>query len=148
MKKLSLTALLIALTATVFSIPSTFAAGKMSKISLESKGEENVFKKDKYTVPAGAKVEITLKNNSTSMPHNFVLTQPGKANAVGMASMSAGEANNWVKESADVIFHTTLVKPKTSGTFTFTAPTTKGDYPFICSFPGHYLTMKGVLTVK
>jgi azurin len=29
---------------------------------------------------------------------------------------------------------------------TFTAPA-KGTYPYICTFPGHYQTMKGVMTV-
>ena len=30
-------------------------------------------------------------------------------------------------------------------TFSLSAP---GEYPFICSFPGHYMLMKGTLTVK
>jgi len=39
-----------------------------------------------------------------------------------------------------------LVEPGTSGETTFTAPAA-GTYPYICTFPGHYLMMKGVLTV-
>ena len=32
---------------------------------------------------------------------------------------------------------------------TFTAPVQRGDYQFICTFPGHFAVgMKGVLTVK
>ena len=30
----------------------------------------------------------------------------------------------------------------------FTAPTTPGDYPYICTFPGHWRLMHGVLKVK
>ena len=33
-------------------------------------------------------------------------------------------------------------------TLSFQAPETPGDYPFICSFPGHWLTMKGVMRVR
>jgi uncharacterized cupredoxin-like copper-binding protein len=31
----------------------------------------------------------------------------------------------------------------------FTAPQAPGEYPFICTFPGHYaIGMKGVLVVR
>jgi azurin len=30
----------------------------------------------------------------------------------------------------------------------FTAPTKPGDYPYVCTFPGHHLLMRGVLHVK
>jgi azurin len=30
----------------------------------------------------------------------------------------------------------------------FTAPTTKGKYPYICTFPGHWLVMKGEMVVE
>jgi azurin len=30
---------------------------------------------------------------------------------------------------------------------TFTAPSATGDYPFICSFPGHFATMRGTMHV-
>ena len=146
LKGLSMKTLLIALIA----LNSTFAlaADKVTKLTLESKGEENVYKQTKLTVKAGSKVELTLKNNSSSMKHNFVLVKTGKEQAVGVASMSVGEAKNYVAESADVLYHTTLVEPKKSGTFTFTAPTEKGTYTYICTFPGHFMTMKGTLTVN
>ena len=30
----------------------------------------------------------------------------------------------------------------------FDAPTEPGEYPFVCSFPGHWMTMRGVLRVE
>ena len=30
----------------------------------------------------------------------------------------------------------------------FMAPTEPGEYPYICSFPGHWAIMKGVMVVK
>ncbi|MCH8962102.1 MAG: hypothetical protein IH820_12455 [Bacteroidetes bacterium] len=30
---------------------------------------------------------------------------------------------------------------------TFTAPTEPGDYPYVCTFPGHWRTMQGVMQV-
>ena len=48
-----------------------------------------------------------------------------------------------------IIAHTKLFGPKQSDEVTFKAPTEPGEYPFICSFPAHYLSgMKGVIVVK
>ena len=30
----------------------------------------------------------------------------------------------------------------------FVVPKAPGSYPFVCTFPGHFLTMKGTLVVK
>ncbi|HEY3291667.1 MAG TPA: plastocyanin/azurin family copper-binding protein [Anaerolineae bacterium] len=46
-----------------------------------------------------------------------------------------------------MIAFTNLVKPGDTGTVTFDAPAA-GQYPFICTFPGHYVLMKGTLTIK
>jgi azurin len=40
------------------------------------------------------------------------------------------------------------VQPDQNATVTFTAPTTPGEYPFVCSFPGHWVTMRGILRVE
>ena len=42
---------------------------------------------------------------------------------------------------------TKVIGPKQTADVTFAAPA-PGEYPFICSFPGHYMLMKGTLTVK
>lgn len=48
-----------------------------------------------------------------------------------------------------VVAHTKLLGPKQNDEVTFTVPSETGDYPFLCSFPAHYVVgMKGVLTVK
>jgi uncharacterized cupredoxin-like copper-binding protein len=42
-----------------------------------------------------------------------------------------------------------LLGPHKSGEVDFKAPTTPGDYPFLCTFPAHYqVGMHGILTVK
>src|SRR5205823_12618764 len=46
-----------------------------------------------------------------------------------------------------ILHHTKLVQPLQSERLQFPAPTTPGDYPFICSFPLHYKTMTGTLHV-
>ena len=49
----------------------------------------------------------------------------------------------------EVVAKIDLLGPRKSGEVEFKAPTTPGDYPYLCTFPAHYQAgMKGVLTVK
>ena len=41
-----------------------------------------------------------------------------------------------------------MVPPIAGETVRFMAPKTPGNYPYICTFPGHYTIMKGVMVVK
>ena len=50
-------------------------------------------------------------------------------------------------EMPEVLFGTRLAAPGETVTLRFTAPSTPGAYPFICSFPTHWLTMRGTMTV-
>ena len=102
------------------------------------------------TVAAGSNVRLVFRN-SDDMLHNFVLCAPGRGEAVGAAALALGlegPAKSYVPESADVLYHTALIQPEASDTIFFTAPTAPGDYEFICSFPGHAATMKGILRVE
>ncbi|NIP98578.1 MAG: hypothetical protein GWO24_36275 [Akkermansiaceae bacterium] len=53
----------------------------------------------------------------------------------------------YVPDHPEVLHATPLVSPGESGRVTFTAPAVKADYPFVCTLPGHALTMKGILHV-
>lgn len=78
------------------------------------------------------------------MQHNWVLIGPGTADKVAQDSITAGAAKGWLALGPSVLAHTKLVDPKKSDTVEFVAPTKPGDYPFICTFPGHAMTMKVV----
>jgi len=43
---------------------------------------------------------------------------------------------------------TPLVNPGESHRIRFKSSSAPGDYPFVCTFPGHYKTMNGVLVLK
>ncbi|MBS1961807.1 MAG: cupredoxin domain-containing protein [Bdellovibrionales bacterium] len=140
--------------ALVSAAPSFAASAKGAAVKIElgtgtpKNKEEMVFSKATLSVKAGAKVTLTFKNNSTSkgMTHNFVLVKPGKAQAVIDASVAAGPDKGWVAESADIIAKGKLVDAGESETIEFTAPSEPGEYPYICTFPGH-TTMKGTMKV-
>jgi azurin len=87
------------------------------------------------------------------MHHNLVITKPGKKETVGAAAdKMAADPNaaerNYVPQTNDVLFATPLLNPDDSYSLKFKAPTTPGEYPFICTFPGHWRIMQGVMIVK
>jgi azurin len=94
-------------------------------------------------------VKLTFKNTD-DMLHNVVFTMPGAANEVGEQALNMGldgERLNYVPANPKVLFHTSLLQPGKSETIYFTAPDKPGDYPFVCTYPGHYLVMRGILKV-
>jgi putative heme-binding domain-containing protein len=84
------------------------------------------------------------------MPHNLLLVKPGKADEIGMKAMALGAKGfevNYVPESPDILWASKLLDYGKEQVIEFTAPTTEGAYPYVCSFPGHHLIMRGTLIV-
>ena len=103
-------------------------------------------------VQAGQPIQITLENPD-AMSHNLVIVQPGALAEVGIvASQMLEDSENWkgrayVPNSDKVLFASHLVKSKQTDTMTFVAPETMGEYPYVCTFPGHWVLMNGILHV-
>jgi len=107
------------------------------------------FTTEYIVVKARSKIKLTFNNND-DMLHNFVITNPGMGNTVGeMASAMGldGQALSYIPHSPALLYHTLLMQPKQSETIYFTAPAKPGDYQYICTYPGHYTIMKGVLKI-
>ncbi|MDZ4847709.1 MAG: PVC-type heme-binding CxxCH protein [Pirellulaceae bacterium] len=101
------------------------------------------------TVKPGKKVKLTFAN-ADFMPHNILLVNPGKADDVGLKAIALGASGfgvSFVPESPDILWSSKLVDHGQEQVIEFTAPTVEGAYPYICSFPGHHLIMRGVLFV-
>jgi glucose/arabinose dehydrogenase/azurin len=110
-----------------------------------------IFDQELLEVTAGEEVSIVFENID-GMPHNVLIIQPGSNEKVGkaaeaMASMKDGYEKNFVPDLSEVLFSTPLVNAGKSFTLNFKAPDKPGDYPYICSFPGHWQMMKGILKV-
>jgi azurin len=107
---------------------------------------------ERFTVGPGSNVKLVLRNKD-DMPHNLVLCKPvagdvrmevsKKAWALGGEAM----AKHYIPEHPAILFHTTLVPPRSSQSFYFKAPTKTGAYPYVCTLPGHAFYMKGVMSV-
>ena len=103
-----------------------------------------------FAVEAGRPVQILLENEDL-MPHNLVVTTPGQLRDVaerGMQVGSAGaEGNPYVPAGDDVLHATELIDANASTRLTFTAPSEPGEYPYVCTFPRHWMRMYGVMVV-
>lgn len=107
------------------------------------------FNTEMIVVKAGSKIKLTF-NNTDDMLHNMVFTAPGMASSVGELANKmglSGQQFHFIPKTTNVLFHTLLLQPNQSDTIYFTAPEKVGDYSYICTYPGHYLVMNGVLRV-
>jgi len=132
----------------VHDMPAEWKKGPDVTITMATKPGLK-FDTELIEVAPGARVKLVFNNND-DMLHNFVITTPGKGDAVGQLAMDMGlNGTNagYIPATNLVLFHTCLIQPETSQTIYFTAPKA-GDYPFICSFPGHSFVMKGLMRVK
>jgi len=59
-----------------------------------------------------------------------------------------GMAQQFVPAIPEVLFATALVDPGQTLTVQFRAPSEPGQYPFVCTFPGHWRVMNGILYVR
>jgi azurin/glucose/arabinose dehydrogenase len=103
-----------------------------------------------FDVKPGARVQLDFANPS-DMLHNLVIVKAGAATRVGEAALRLGLDGaklGYVPPSDDVLYHTALLEPRKSETIYFVAPDAPGDYPFVCTFPGHYVTMQGTMHVR
>ena len=113
---------------------------------------EMKFDKTELNVAPGQLVEVVFTNPDT-MQHNFVLGQQKSLNAIGtaaddLARTPNGPAQQYVPQIPQIVFSTKLVEPNETITVQFKAPAEAGQYPYVCTFPGHWRMMNGILNVR
>ncbi|MBP9689662.1 MAG: cupredoxin domain-containing protein [Bacteroidia bacterium] len=101
-------------------------------------------------VKAGSTVKINLTNQGTdaAMVHNIVIVKPGTEKEVATEGISLKDKNYFNPENANVIAGSAVAAPGATVTVEFTAPSEAGTYPYICTYPGHWMKMTGVLIVE
>jgi putative heme-binding domain-containing protein len=110
-----------------------------------------VYDRTKFYVEAGKPVVVILENTDI-MPHNLVITAPGAMAEVGMESerlAAQADAFNqkYLPKSSKILHASALLQPSTTERLQFTAPKKPGEYPYICTFPGHWRLMYGTMHV-
>lgn len=107
---------------------------------------------DTFTVKAGEKIMLEL-DNLDGMQHNLLILKPGSLEKVGAAADAMlrdprASEKNYVPEIPEVLFATEMLGPGDLYTLEFIVPDTAGDYPFVCTFPGHWRMMNGIMRVE
>ncbi|PRD27889.1 UNVERIFIED_CONTAM: pacS [Trichonephila clavipes] len=113
-----------------------------------SGGDDMKFDKTELKVKEGQTVKLILKHTGKApieaMGHNVVILAQGTDfNAFANAAINAKD-NDYIPKEMEkaVITKTDMIGGGQTTEITFTAPA-KGSYDFLCSFPGHYIYMKG-----
>ena len=110
-----------------------------------------IYDKNKIEVNSGKNIILTLnhkgKVSKEFMGHNFVLLKKG-VNVDEYAKKAVlAKSNDYIPNSDEAIAYTKMLGGGESTTISFLAPEA-GIYTYICSFPGHYMMMRGELIVK
>jgi putative heme-binding domain-containing protein len=113
--------------------------------------DQMLFNKDRIAAQAGKPVEIVFEN-SDIMPHNFVVTQPGALEEIGLLGESSSTQpgaleRNYVPPSDKILLASRLLAPREAQQLSFSAPTAPGVYPYVCTYPGHWRRMYGAFYV-
>ena len=137
------------------AVPKADAISNSTKadqvVNLSVVKEQMKYSMQQFTVKAGTIVRLTL-TNPDFMQHNLLILQPGSMERVGaaadkLATEKNGAALQYIPKMPQVLFSMPLVNPQKSFTITFKVPAITGDYPYICTFPGHWRLMNGIMKV-
>jgi len=132
-------------------IAKAFRGLGVDVLRLRTLHEQMYFDKVLLLAEAGKPVELVFENTD-AMPHNFVLTLPGALDEIGAAAEKMQPAPDaqgrlYVPQSPKVLQATRMLNPAETARLRFTAPPEPGEYPYVCTFPGHWQRMRGVLKV-
>ncbi|QRR02355.1 PVC-type heme-binding CxxCH protein [Dyadobacter sandarakinus] len=120
-------------------------------VNIKAIREEMKFSLTEFKAVAGKTVELVFENPD-AMQHNVVIGRPKSTEIIGaaadkMITAKDGAEKNYVPNIPQVLAATPLVNPGQTFRLKFVVPDQVGDYPFVCTFPGHWRLMKGVMKV-
>ena len=119
----------------------TIEAGKNLSYSVRS-----------FKARAGEPIKLTFINPD-SVPHNWALVRPGTLARVGdlvnkIIAEPDAASRHYIPRTEDVLVYTDIVVPQDQITISFRVPKVPGRYPYLCTFPGHWMVMNGEMIVE
>jgi azurin len=120
-------------------------------IHIASVPERMLFDVKRFEVKPGQPVKLVF-SNPDAMQHNLVIVKPGALEEVGLAGNEMAKDPDGIKRhfvpNSDKVLHATkLVDPQGTAILRFKAPMESGSFPYVCTFPGHWVIMNGVMEV-
>ncbi|MEX1182033.1 MAG: PVC-type heme-binding CxxCH protein [Gemmatimonadota bacterium] len=113
---------------------------------------QNRFDRDTITVRAGQRIAIAF-DNTDGMLHNVVVLGEAMAQQEVGAMLNAyvsdasASGSDFIPPRLPVLARSPMTSPRESLTFVITVPDEPGDYPILCTVPGHWMTMWATLRV-
>ncbi|MFN6027799.1 MAG: hypothetical protein ACK49E_26875, partial [Planctomyces sp.] len=118
--------------------------------------ERMLFSQTEFVVQPGQPVKLVF-TNADATDHNLVIVQPGALAEVGIAAnLMAKDPRNATSDflppdKSELILQATAMigagRTTQIDVLRFKAPQEPGLYPYVCTFPGHWIVMNGLMVV-
>jgi putative heme-binding domain-containing protein len=128
----------------------------LKRVAIACVAERMLFSVTNFTAAPGQPVKIVF-TNADATDHNLVVVQPGALAEVGMAANEMAKdprnANSdFIPPSkrTQILHASPMIGPTRAAqihVLRFAAPAEPGIYPYVCTFPGHWVVMNGVMIV-
>ena len=132
------------------------AQTNLKKVTISCMPERMLFTNRQFAVTTDQPVKIVFTNPDATN-HNLVIVKPGSLAEVGIAANEMAKNPKFANsdfipaDKKNLILHSTPMIGPTKKTkvhvLRFNAPTEPGIYPFVCTFPGHWIVMNGEIVV-
>ena len=115
--------------------------------------ERLLFTKSKFKVKAGKPVKLIFSNPDATAHNLLILDRETPVAEIGIAGNEMAKdpeaaKKHFIPPDKRILWHTKLLPPEAEETLRFVAPDKPGTYPYVCTFPGHWVLMQGVMTVE
>ncbi len=128
----------------------------LKRVNIACVPERMLFTLKHFTAAPGQPVKIVFTNPDAT-DHNLVIVKSGALAEVGMAANEMAKdprnaASDFIPpQKRDLILHASpMIGPTRAAQISvlrFTAPAKPGIYPYVCTFPGHWVVMNGAMVV-
>ena len=121
---------------------------KPFRITISTIEDKMLYDIKEFNVETGKSVILTFKNKDFP-PHNLLIVKPGKADEVANLAIALGNdgfGKQWRPDTPLILWGSTMIDYDDETVISFTTPP-PGDYPYVCTFPGHAMMMRGVMKV-
>ena len=127
--------------------PKVVVQGNQTIVDIAAIPHQLKYNLTNFSVKAGSKVKITFLNPDV-IPHNLLIVEPGSKAEIGNQAIAMGaDAVKKAPKNSKILQGTKMLEAGQKETLEFTAPAKPGDYEFICTFPGHWAVMNGIMKV-
>ena len=123
-------------------------SGEKFQITISTIEGKMLYDIKEFEVKTGDSVSLKFRNMDFP-PHNLLIVKPGKADEVAKMAIELGDkgfSKQWRPDTKLILWSSTALNHKEEDLIKFIAPE-PGNYPYVCTFPGHAMMMRGVMKV-